>query len=373
MGIGSYARNLLAALGRSGGDIDYVLLANSFRSNGSGLAAEFAPGGFSVRNPRLPAVAWRWLIDRWGVPIELLCGEVAVFHALDPVAPETRAATCVATVHDLIDFALPELYPGAYLSTHQSRRHYAERQRLLRKTLRRADRLIAVSESTRHDLVAYLDIPQEKISTIPYGIEPGFHPIDEEARQAVLARYGVTSSGFLLSVGRMEHRKNVRSILEAMSLLRGRSRRRRKLVVCGWPGRPVEVDQELRRIDELGLREDVTLVEYVAHADLPAFYSAASATLYPSLYEGFGLPPLESMACGTPVIASKSSSVPEVVGDAAICVDAADVEALAAAIERVCQDEAVREELRARGAKRAALFSWERAARSTLQIYREFE
>jgi glycosyltransferase involved in cell wall biosynthesis len=201
---------------------------------------------------------------------------------------------------------------------------------------------------------------------IACGIDPQFKPVaDEDVRQGVLARYGIDRP-YLLYVGGINARKNIARLFEAYAQVRA-THPDVILVVAGkrqW--QTGEIDAAFRRFN---LEDQVHFTGYVDDRDLPALYSAAELFVFPSLYEGFGLPPLEAMACGTPVVTSNASSLPEVVGDAALTVDPYDVDGLAAAIKHALTDEDLRVELRRRGVARAAQFTWQRAARETLAVY----
>lgn len=371
MGIASYVRHLLAALALTGEGVDFVLLLNDFRRNPR-RAAAYLPGSarFRRRATRLPARLWRGLFLDWRLPIELLSGSLDILHVPDCVAPRPRRAKLVVTVHDLLDFVMPELFPQRLRDPSFSR-YYDWKQAYVSRTLGLADHVIAVSENTKADILRFFGLPEERVSVIPYGLASHFRPIPPgEERRATLQRYGVADGGFLLYVGRLEDRKNAKTLFRALRLLLDRGHRIPRLVVCGWQAHPAETGDALRTLAELRLEEAIQLVDYVPTQELPCFYSAATALVYPSVYEGFGLPPLEAMGCGTPVVASGSSSLPEVVGDAALRPDPGDVDALAQAVGRVLEDGDLRAELREKGLRRAAAFSWERAAEATLEVYR---
>jgi glycosyltransferase involved in cell wall biosynthesis len=262
----------------------------------------------------------------------------------------------VVTFHDLTFFLLPERYPP-------TRRLYF--QTMTRLSARVAGAVVVPSEAVRRDVVRILGLPPERVFAIPEAAGPAFHPQDATAVSAVRRRYGLNGP-FILSVGSLEPGKNRERLLEAFARLRARGLEH-MLVVAGQRAWRYEGEGPLAQ--RLGLAESVRFLGHVPQADLPALYSAAEIFAFPSLYEGFGLPTLEAMACGTPVVASNVSAVPEVVGDAAIQVSPLDVEALADAMERLLRDERLRDELRERGLKRAAGFSWEKTARQTAGVY----
>jgi glycosyltransferase involved in cell wall biosynthesis len=238
----------------------------------------------------------------------------------------------------------------------------------LPRAARNAEVVLTDSGHSQKDLATYLGISFAKSRVIACGVDARFRAIPaSEGRHAVLARYGIHLP-YLLYVGAVNGRKNIDRLLAAFAQIRTWYPRL-SLVVAGnrqWGATPI--DAALRRLD---LRDQVQFLGYVEDADLPALYSGARAFVFPSLYEGFGLPVLEAMACGTPTIASRSSSIPEVVGDAAILVDPFDVSAIAEGIEQVLGNPDLAAELRGRGVARARSFTWDRAARETLDAYQE--
>lgn len=229
------------------------------------------------------------------------------------------------------------------------------------------DLVITDSKASKADIVRFLGIPRTKIRVIYAGVSEAYRPQSEAAVEFVRSKYGLPSR-YILFVGSVEKRKNLAGLLQAYARLKSINHIP-PLVVVGVAGR--KGTAATKALNELGLEEEVNFAGYVLDADLPALYSGAELLVFPSLYEGFGLPPLEAMACGTPVLCSDASSLPEVVGDAAMKVDPYDVEGLAEAMKRVLADANLREELRARGLERARQFTWERTARETVAVYRE--
>lgn len=281
-----------------------------------------------------------------------------LFHGPDVRLPRSRATKAVATVHDLFSLISDE-YADREFRQMKSRRY--------QEVVDRAARIIADSESTRRDLCQLLRVDAGRITVVPLGVSDQFCPRSPDATGPVLRKLGVDKP-YLLSVGILGTRKNTRRVIEAFHAVSARDRDL-LLVLAGRPGHGWE--DSLRAIEELGLRDSVRSVGYVSDDDLPALYSAAGAFILPSLHEGFGIPVLEAMACGAPVVTSNSSSLPEVAGDAALLVDPLDTEAIAEAVRRLLDDEGLRASLRAKGLERAKLFPWSRTARETLQVYRD--
>ncbi len=273
------------------------------------------------------------------------------------VLPIVHPRRSVVTVHDL-----------GYL-------YYPEAHRLLdrlyldlstRYNARAATHLIADSLATKRDLVERYGVEPDKITVVYPGYDDAtFQPVrDEEAIAAVNAKYDIAGD-YVLFVGTLQPRKNLVRLIEAFSNIQYPISSLQLVTVGkkGW------LYQEIfRRVEELGLEKRVIFTGYVAEDDLPTLLSGARLSVFPSLYEGFGLPVLEAMACGTPVVCSDASSLPEVAGDAALLVDPLDVGDLAAALERVLRDEALRAELVRRGFEQVRKFSWERCARETLGV-----
>jgi glycosyltransferase involved in cell wall biosynthesis len=273
------------------------------------------------------------------------------------VLPVVHPRRSVVTVHDL-----------GYL-------YYPEAHRLLdrlyldlstRYNARAATHLIADSSATQHDLIERYGIEPDKITVVYPGYDQTiFQPVrDEGVIEAVKTRYGIAGD-YILFVGTLQPRKNLIRLIEAFSNLQPPTSNL-QLVIAGKKG---WLYQEIfRQVEDLGLEKEVVFTGYVPEGDLPALLSGARLFVFPSLYEGFGLPVLEAMACGTPVVCSDASSLPEVAGDAAVLVDPLDVEGLAAAMERVLDDKELRANLIDRGFEQARKFSWERCARETLDV-----
>ena len=276
-------------------------------------------------------------------------------------APPLAPCPVVATIHDLSFEHLPETF---------KRRSWMQLRLTVRRTARRASHVIAPSEFTRRDLIETYGLDPERVAAIPLAASPRFRPVEDgEEIARVRRRYGVGGE-YVLAVGSIQPRKNLARLVRAYSLLR-RERGRSNLPQLVLVGKRAWLYGEtLRAIEEEGAKGSVVLTGYVSEADLPALYSGALCFVYPSYFEGFGLPPLEAMSCGAAVLTGNRTSLPEVVGDAALTADPLDEGALARALARLIDDDALRAELRARGLRRARLFDWRDTARMTLQVYR---
>jgi len=298
-------------------------------------------------------------LEQWLLAIELRKLHLDVLHSPDFIPPlYANWIRRVITVHDLAFLRYP------YLLTKAAARYYGQIDRAVRV----ADHIIAVSQSTRNDLIKLLGVPESKITVIYEAADSVFRPLprDESAR-VINERYGLPPD-YILFVGTIEPRKNLNTLLLAYHGLLTRYRMSPPLIIAGEEG--WLSDEVYTLIDELDLRDHCHFLGHINNDDLLYLYNTARFLAHPAFYEGFGLTPLEAMACGTPVIVSNVSSLPEVVGDAALLVDPIDVEAWTVAMHRLLTDDDLWQELRERGLRRARQFSWERAARGTLAVYK---
>lgn len=298
------------------------------------------------------ATLWKLWFDQWRCVRAVAPRESILFHGLDGFLPYAlrRRDRCVATVHDLGWQVHPELYPRKLRVMYGS---------LFPWVVRRADRIIAVSRYTADDLIRRAGIPASRIDVVYHGLDPVFAEAPAQAEKAA------DGEPYMLAVGGVSPRKNTRRMIEAFVRWRARGAHRSayKLRISG-----TSLDPAYQR-DGAGLPEGVSLLGYVDKAELRRQYAGAAAFLYPSIYEGFGLPIVEAMACGTPVVTSQTASAPEVAAGAAILVDPFDLASIEAGLERVVvPDEA--ERLRALGRERARQFHWHEAAHRTLEVYR---
>ena len=237
----------------------------------------------------------------------------------------------------------------------------------IRRAARLADAIIVPSSATKSDLVARFPATEPKIRVIAEAHGEQFLPLSPAATMRVIGRYGLPYRDYLLFAGNVEPRKNLLAVIEAYNRLRRRMRTAPCLAIAGgegWKNRPIH-----RAAAASPFAGDIRFLGHVTDGELPALMNGALGFVYPSLYEGFGLPPLEAMACGTPVITSNRSSLPEVVGAAALLVDPGDTAELADAMARIVDEEPLREDLRERGLKQAQGFSWDETARMTVQVY----
>lgn len=302
-------------------------------------------------------------LEQWSLPTETFLLGLDLLHSPDFIPPFYRNYRSVITVHDLAFLRFP------HFVTKEGAHYYGQIDRAVRRT----DHVIAVSESTKHDLVTMLGVPDRKITVIHEASDPSYRPInDQKLIMETRARYHIAERPYIIFVSTIEPRKNLPTLLRAIrSLLDDYPSMRDVMVaVAGEKGWLFEEVFALHQ--ELKLDHNVKFLGRVPHEDLPALINGAILHVHPSFYEGFGLTPLEAMACGTPTIVSNVSSLPEVVGDAGIQVPPDSVEAWADAIYSLLEDSALRLVLRDKGLRRAATFSWEKAARQHLEVYHRF-
>ena len=362
-GIGRYTRELIAALLAVESPHQYVLFAATGGLKSGDGEPEIGDGrlGTERRQVRFRAlpISDEWLARLWHrlrlpIPVETVTGPIDVFYSPDFVLPPTRPRTrTLLTVHDLSFLRYPDHFVPKlvrYLS------------RVVPRSVVRADRILADSEATRADLIAYLGAPPEKVDVLYSGVDPRFRPDPEPGEwERLRARYDLGDLPYILSVGTLQPRKNYLRLIRAFATLSAEI----ELVIAG--GRGWLYQDVITEAAKLGGR--VRILGFVEEAELPALYRNAALFAFPSLHEGFGLPVLEAMACGVPVVCSGVSSLPEVAGDAALLVDPLDTDELAEVLNRVLEDADLRREMATSGLAQAARFTWERAARQLLAAF----
>ncbi len=355
-GAGTYVLNLARALPEVDAEHEYLVYA---RRHSLPLLGGL-PASCRVVDVGSLSRARRYLWEQTALPLSLRRHGAQLLHSPHHSTP---LAYCpcprVLTVHDVTFFLLPNRYPVA-------RRLFF--QAMTRLAARRATRVLVPSHSVRESLSSLLQTPLDRLAVTPEGVSAAFRPLDrDDCRLLAHERYGLPD-GYLLSVGTREPGKNREALLQALARL-VRGGRDLHLAVVGQRGWRYEGESEA--LSSLGVEGRVHFTGYVPQADLPALYNAASVFVFPSLHEGFGLPALEAMACGVPVVTSTVSALPEVVGEAGLLVDPANADALADAIARVLDDRTLAADLASAGLARAASFTWEACAKATVAVYRE--
>ena len=352
-GIEVYMEQLLGALGRSG-QVDITAISWAPLDLNLPGVREVLP----IRRPELSgirATLWKLWFDQWASLRAVAPSHGILFHGMEGFLPYSLRSRdrCVATIHDLGWQVHPEMY---------DRRLRLMYGALFPWVVRRADRFIAVSRYTADDLVRRAGVPASKIEVVHHGLDPAFstHPETFTAAPA--------SAPYVLAVGGVSPRKNTRRLIEAFTRWRGKGGRRSgyRLLITG-----TSLDRDYATNGAgAGLPEGVSLLGYVDKSELPRLYAGAAAFLYPGIYEGFGLPIIEAMACGTPVVTSLTGAAPEVAGGAAVLVDPFDVDSIAAGLEQATIPEEA-DRLRALGHGRTSLFDWTKAANATVEVYRQ--
>ncbi len=357
-GVGNYVLELVQAFANLPDDHRYFLIVRGdsvLRDNPLDERFAFIEASFSHENHPLGDL---W--EQFVLPRKALDLEIDVLHGPAFLIPTRRSAvTKVVTIHDLVAFTLPETIP----------RKYALYMRwLIRRAVRHADRVITDSENVRNEILRILQTNPHRVTAIALGVSTRFHPASPAAVRELRTELGLERP-YLLSLGNLEPRKNLRGLLKAFRLVRQRHPGPLELVIAGrfaWLSKPLITD-----LANSELRDSVRTTGFVSAEKLPALYSGAEAFVFPTFGEGFGLPVLEAMACGSPVVASGIPAVREVAGDAAVLVDPYSPESIAQGILEVLDSGEARESIIRRGLEHARHFRWEKTARETLAVYRE--
>lgn len=350
-GAANYIINLAQALLRIDTTNEYVIFTKPAH------AALFDSSCAQIIQSALPSLFLRLVWEQTVLPILVRRHQLDVLHSPHYTMPIAKPCRSVVTIHDLTFFLYPEMH------LFHKRLFF---RTMMRVATRHADALIAISHSTRADMLRILRASPDKIQVIHYGVGSHFRPINDSGiLDAFCHRYRLPRP-FIVYVGNFEPRKNLPTLVRAFAHL-VRDGMPHALVLTGtrgWKDKPI-----FTAVKELDLFAQVHFPGYIPQSELPMLYNAADLFVYPSLYEGFGLPVLEAMACGVPVVTSDIASMPEVTGDAAILIPPQDTDALADAMKSILTDSARRATLSAKGLARAREFSWERTAQSTLSVY----
>lgn len=352
-GVGRYTQSLVRALAPLAGADELRLFYFDFRRQGEPLSVpgarlhpvRWCPG-------RLAQLAWKHL--NWP-PFDALAGPADVYHFPNFIIPPLRRGRTVVTIHDMSFERFPDMAEERNLRYLRSRIH---------RTAARADVILTDSQFSAREIVELLRVPRERVVAVPLGVAEHFRPASDEEIAAWRTHSGLRRP-YLLLVSTLEPRKNIPLLVEVFERLEDFDGELVLAGALGW-----KTDAILQRIRHSPRVERIRLLNYVEDRWLPALYSAASAFVFPSFYEGFGLPPLEAMACGTPVVCAPAGSLPEILGDAPLWVSGYDPDAWTESVRRVLREESLRAELRERGRRQAARFRWEETARQTWSVYR---
>jgi glycosyltransferase involved in cell wall biosynthesis len=358
-GVGTYTRGLIEGLARVDAENEYLLYTYLDVPEPAGLNLPSQPN-FTFRTVQRGGDHWERLWFDAELPPKEALGQVDIIHSPFFNAPKEHYGALVVTIYDLSFLLYPQFHTEA------------NRLHCFNGTLKAAlyaDRIIAISQFTKQDLMRYFSVSEERIRVVyPAPRQFCYPERNRDFLRSTLDRFEIYHN-FILCVGSLEPRKNLKTLIEAYAMYVKHHSGRELLVIAGAKG---WLNEDITQVAAaLGLEGRVKFLGYVQEADLRVLYSAARLFVYPSLYEGFGLPPLEAMACGAPVITSNTSSLPEVVGDAAILIDPRNSGQLCHAMRTVLADDVLRLGMREKSLAQARLFSWERAAEETLAAYRE--
>lgn len=360
-GYKTYISHLAPALARVDGENEYVLYTDR------PAEAHLFAGTENFRLRPLPGTAPLVGVpfrEQFLLPLGMARDGVSMMHFPSTTAPLLANCPFVITVHDMIWHSSP---PFSRTSPRRMAMWlYTRTLPLL--VIRRAGAILTISQAAKEEIVRHLGIEAENVHVVYLAASPLYqaeHDVGDKRR--IRRRFGLDAP-FILAIGSADPRKNVSRLIKAYTSL-GNDLQRRYALAIVWTHSLLQ-SRAAALVEELGVQDRVHFLQGVSDEDLARLYRSATLFVFPSLYEGFGLPPLEAMACGTPVVAGDNSSIPEAVGDAAVRVDSRDVEALASAMARVLADSELRGELRARGLAHARTFSWDRCARETLDVYR---
>jgi glycosyltransferase involved in cell wall biosynthesis len=362
-GIGRYTRELIQALSHLDTENQYSLLV--LGRAGARFTPARLPANFRLR---FAPISDRWATVLWyrmnlPLPVDIFTGRAELFHGPSFTLPPSLAPSLL-TVHDLSFLRYPQGAHPALL---------AWLTKAVPRSLDRSHHVLADSESTRADLIELMQVPAHRIAVVGAGVEERFQPVtDPKTLAEIRTRYRLPDR-FILSVSTLEPRKNFTGLIAAYDSLATAAGKSSvadlHLVIAG--GKGWLYDDIFAAAKASPAQDRIHFAGYVADEDLPAVYSLATLFAFPSHYEGFGIPVLESMACGTPVVCANNSSLPEVAGDAALLIEATDTEALADAMWQLLADTSLRERLVLKGYDQAKRFTWEKAARRLLNVYRQ--
>lgn len=352
-GIGKYTHALLCALGEVASDHDYLLYANQPIPPDPTLTHAYYPRNYFPRS--------RWLWEQAILPRTIQRDQVDLFHFPNNSASLATRTPYVVTIHDASLFLHRQYHPW---------QRVVALRLMMPQIARRAAKIITVSHHARRELQRVLKLPAEKFTVIYQGVGEHFRPITTPATVAELRKQHNLPAQYILYVGTLEPRKNLRRLVEAFSQLKRCSDyRQTKLVIVGANGWHMPGFEQ--QIDALNLRDCIVQLGYVPEKDLPAIYALATCLAFPSLHEGFGIPPLEALACGTPVLTSQNSAMSEICADAAYFVDPTDIASIKDGLHALLCNPVLQGELRAAGFVRVRDFTWQRTAQKSAELYAE--
>ena len=346
-GIGYYTLNLVNSLAKIDKENRYYLYSKIRLFN------------HKKHPPKLPGRNFKHIIDRFGSSFNFALKKIDIFHTSSYVLPRLKASKLVVVVHDVIHKAYPKGHTQETIE---------KIDKDLANILKDVDRVIVISDTTRKDLLKFYDFPEDKVKLIYPGVNVDFSFESHIDPYRILKKYKIKNP-FILFVGTLEPRRNIEGLIKAYKILKDNFNLIHQLVIVGMRG--WLYNSIFNLTDKLGLRESIVFIGYIPREDLSCFYKLADVFVYPSFYEGFGMPILEAFSFGAPVVTSAVSATAEVSSDAALLVNPEKEEDIAEAIRKVITDKALRDNLIERGKKRLKDFSWEKSAERTLEVFKE--
>ncbi len=359
-GIGRYTRSLFAEYLRGNSLSDDQLFLFCDPSSSSSLSTEKLPNNVHVVAVQCQRrIVW----TNWFLPPLLCQHQIDVYHGVcNFELPLRKVCRYVVTIHDLVPLFFPTLVP---------KKHLLFFRLFMKRAAHTADVIITDSEHSKRDIVRHLQVPEENVRVIYLGFTPpDSHNDDRDTLGAVLRRYHI-SRPYLLFVGVLEPKKNLKRLVDAFVMVRKYCEQGKNLQLVLAGGKGWFSEQLYRKVQELHLNEHVVFTGYVADEDLPSLYRGAEMFVFPSIYEGFGLPVIEAMSCGTPVVTSASSSLPEIAGNAGVLVNPLDSHDIFQGIRTVLTNKEQQEAMRTAGPLQAQKFSWRHTAEQTCRVYHE--
>lgn len=360
-GVPNYTYNLIKESANLIGNSNYCLINYRETEYFKGVQQITINNPLNVIEKSLPLSSYLWysLAIR---KLNLMSLDLDIIHNpyQVPILGNLRHQKYIITVHDIMQLLYPQYVRKSV---------FIMQKAFLPQSLSKADMIITDSHNTKKDLINYLQVSPEKIAVIPLAADERYQPIDDRKVESFKVKYGINYP-FILHVGSIKPLKNIATLIDAFCKLK-KLHPDFKLVIAGKTRHGENAIHQ--QIEMLNLQKDVIFTGYIPQEDIPALYNAADLFVSPSIYEGFGLPPLEAMACGTPVITSNTSSLPEVVGEAGIMVAPYDIDGLTQAMHNILTNETLKQELSTKGLERARKFSWKRCAEETIKVYEEVQ
>lgn len=363
-GFKTYTENLITALAEIDTENEYVLFLDRSPSSQTKLPTQanftsrVVSGSYAV-----VGMPWR---EQVGLARQAAQDHLHLFHAPCLTAPLRLVVPSIITIHDTI-WLFPHRFRQSSTNSLQRRMMDWYNYYVPKIAARRASHILTVSQAAKDSIMQYLRIPDERICVTHEAPSHIYQPVKDNEKKASFLRSHKLPPSFILAIGSADPRKNIATLVQAYALLPASLREQFRLVIV-WTHHFL-ADEMAKQVEKMGLTDQVQFLKHVSNEDLVMLYNTAALFVFPSRYEGFGLPPLEAMACGTPVVASDNSSIPEIAGDAALYFQSEDATQMAYTISKVLTDPNLIQDLVEKGYRRVAIFSWQKCARETIQVY----